>query len=443
MCANDTVSSSTERDGPGITPSPASAVRVLHCPVRALVGRRLGLGKELRFGRVASADVDMAIDDPKMSRRHATLTRAGLVVELRDDGSSNGTHVNGARIRTGVLVPGDIIRMGETLLELADASARVPSVAPTLIGSAAAFLAAVELADRVAASDLPVLLLGETGTGKDVLACHIHAQSGRTGSFVAVNCAALPAELVEAALFGHKKGAFTGAASDSPGFFVQAQGGSLFLDEVGELAVAHQAKLLRALDAREIIPVGGTRSVRVDVRVLAATNVELLDETGDGGFRADLYARLAGAVVRMPPLRARRCDVLVLAEHLLGRESLGQGLDGYRFSVQAAERLLLHPWPRNVRELATAMRRLRLEVGERREISRADIDAILELPVMSVSKPPSGRGARTTAPAREELVAQLSSLRGNVTRLAERYGKDGKQIYRWLKRYGLDPEDYR
>ena len=395
------------------------------------------MGDQLRLGRVAGEDVDVAIEDFKLSRRHATLVPAALGVEIRDEGSSNGTHVNGRRVDIEVLRSGDVVRIGDTLIALDDRPAGRPTDDPALVGNDAAFLAAVALAGRVAPSDLPVLLLGETGTGKDVMARHIHARSGRGGGFVAVNCAALPRELVESALFGHRKGAFTGATADQAGFFLEAQGGTLFLDEVGELAPSHQAKLLRALDAREIVPVGGTRAVRTDARVIAATNAELLAETAGGAFRADLYARLAGAVVRMPPLRARRGDILALAERVLSEDSSGVN---YRFSVHAAERLLLHPWPRNIRELATTMRRLALHLGGRAEAARADVEAVLE---PTVAPPPSRAAAQPVSPPREELVAQLSALRGNVTRLAQHYGKDPKQIYRWLKSYSLDPSEYR
>ena len=439
-----TIRSSEGRSSPGSTRPSEWALTVLHCPIREHVSRRFVVGKELRFGRFAGADVDVAIEDPMMSRRHATVTRVGLVVEIRDDGTTNGTHVNGERVKARPLVPGDVVRIGSTLLEVGIAPPREPSDDPALVGNAPAFLAAVELADQLAPSDVPVLLLGETGTGKDVLARHLHARSGRTGSFVAVNCAALPRELVDSSLFGHRKGAFTGATADNPGFFVEAQGGTLFLDEVGELAVAHQAKLLRAFDSREIVPVGGTRRIRIDARVIAATNVDLLAETADGGFRADLYARLAGAVIAMPPLRARRGDILALAERFLS-EHAPSVLRW--FSVHAAERLLLHPWPRNVRELRSAMLRLNLHLGERAEVTRADAEAVLEPLAVAASRgAPRRRGAgvaRAGTPSRDELVAQLGSLRGNVSRLAELYGKDAKQIYRWLKGYALDPEDYR
>ena len=413
------------------------AITILHSAVPALVGRRCPLPARLRLGRDTGVDIDLALDDPKLSRRHATLTRVGTIVEIHDQGSRNGSFVNGARVASSALQPDDIIRVGDTLLGLVDQPACAATGDPTLVGTAPAFVAAVELADRVAASDLPLLVLGETGTGKDVLARRIHARSGRTGSFVAVNCAAIPDDLVESTLFGHKKGAFTGATGDSAGLFLEARGGTLFLDEVSELPLAHQAKLLRALDAREIIPLGGTRRVHTDARVIAATNSELPDRVATGAFRADLYARIAGALIRMPPLRARRCDILALALHHLGDA---------RLSAQAAERLLLHPWPRNVRELISVTRRLALTLDRRAEVRRTDVDAVLEavVTVRGAAAPrPVRDGRPSRLPTRDELAAQLTELRGNVSRLAEHYAKDAKQIYRWLKRYQLDPDRYR
>ncbi|HEU4730963.1 MAG TPA: sigma 54-interacting transcriptional regulator [Kofleriaceae bacterium] len=432
------------REGFSVSGSGASAwsLTILHSPVRGLVSRRFDLGARLCIGRVERAGIDVAIDDAKLSRDHAMITRAGVIVEIRDQDSRNGTFVNGTRVSAGMLQPGDIVRVGDTLLELGDAPARDSCGEPTLLGTAPAFLAAVELADRVASSDLPVILLGETGTGKDLLAQHIHERSGRRGPMIAVNCAALADDLIESTLFGHRKGAFTGATSDSLGLFLEAQGGTLFLDEIGELGFAHQAKLLRALDAREIIPVGGTRCVHTDARVIAATNIELAARVADGGFRADLYARLAGAVIRMPPLRARRGDILGLAGRFLAQSTPAVER---RLSGQAAERLLLHPWPRNIRELVSAMRRLALQLGDRAEVRRADVDAVLEAPLVATSE--ASRQLATDGvpgmPTREELTTQLAALHGNIIRLATCYGKDAKQIYRWLKRYQLDPRDYR
>ncbi|HEY0992697.1 MAG TPA: sigma 54-interacting transcriptional regulator [Kofleriaceae bacterium] len=422
--------------------APAWSLTILHSPVRGLVSHRFDLGDRMSIGRVEGVGIDLAIGDAKLSRDHAMITRAGIIVEIRDQGSRNGTFVNGTRISAGMLQPGDVVRVGDTLLELGDAPARVACGEPTLLGTAPGFLAAVELADRVASSDFSVVLLGETGTGKDVLAQYIHKRSGRSGPMIAVNCAALADDLIESTLFGHKKGAFTGATSDSPGLFLEAQGGTLFLDEIGELGTAHQAKLLRALDAREIIPVGGARCVHTDARVIAATNIELATRVADGGFRADLYARLAGAVISMPPLRARRGDILGLAERFLAQSPPAVER---RLSGPAAERLLVHPWPRNIRELLSAMRRLALQLGDRAEVKRADVDAVLEAPLVATSGASRQlvTGGVPGMPTREEFTTQLAALHGNISRLAACYGKDAKQIYRWLKRYQLDPGDYR
>jgi transcriptional regulator with GAF, ATPase, and Fis domain len=409
---------------------------ILHSPDSDKVGTTVRLGKELRIGREGGDALDLEMRDAKMSRRHATLWRRGLVFELEDHGSSNGSHVNGQRVEKRSVGVGDIIRLGESLFEVAPVAGSTGDDAAAL-GRAAEFVEAVALADRGAASTLPVLLLGETGTGKEVLARRVHARSRRGGAFVAVNCAALPRDLAESVLFGHKKGAFTGATADAGGLFVQADRGTLFLDEVGELPADQQAKLLRVLETHELMPVGGDRPVRVDARVVAATNAELRS----GGFRSDLYARLAGVVVRLPPLRERRGDILALARHFLAETAPGVG---FALSAHAAEKLLLHAWPRNIRELRTVMQRLALLLPSGGAVSRQTLDAVLDVAEVSAAaaetRPAHGRAG---APDRAELVARLASVGGNVNRLATHYGKDAKQIYRWLKRFGIDPDDHR
>ncbi|MEJ7596369.1 MAG: sigma-54-dependent Fis family transcriptional regulator [Kofleriaceae bacterium] len=298
--------SATTLQSAGSGPDPGAteswSLLVLHTPVAGLRSRRVELATRLGIGRALGPGVELAIDDAKLSRLHATITRAGVIVEIHDHASRNGTFVNGHRIATRMLQRGDLVRVGDTLLELADGGPAGETGDPLLVGNAPAFVAATALAARVAPSAIPVLLLGETGTGKDVLAQYVHRQSGRRGPFVAVNCAALADDLFEATLFGHRKGAFTGATSDSPGLFLEAQGGTLFLDEIGELGLAHQAKLLRALDAHEIIPVGATRSVHTDARVIAATNLDLAARTAEGRFRSDLTR---GSPV--PSFSCRRC----------------------------------------------------------------------------------------------------------------------------------------
>ncbi len=391
--------------------------------------------------------MDLQIDDPKLSRVHASVSRAGLVFEIRDLGSRNGTFINGERVERRSLTVGDVVRVGDTLLEVGteEPERAVESEDESLVARSSALLAAVEAADRVAPSDLPVLLLGETGTGKEVFARRVHARSGRRGVFLAINCASLPRELVESTLFGHRKGAFTGATADSDGFFAQAHDGTLFLDEVGELPAHQQAKLLRVLENHEYLPVGSARVVQSNARIIAASNADLDAEIASGGFRADLYARLAGSVIRLPPLRLRRRDILALAELFLSELAPGED---FRLSASAAERLLLYRWPHNVRELRGAMQRLALLQPAGGDVSSRAIESVLDSHPRaggaSVSPDqPSMRRARGWMPGREEIIARLVALHGNVNRLAEQYGKDPKQIYRWLKRHDLDPASFR
>jgi len=227
-----------------------------------------------------------------------------------------------------------------------------------IVGSSPALRETLALVERARASAATVLLTGETGTGKEVLARAVHARSAREGGpFVAVNCAAFPDTLLESELFGHVKGAFTGADRSKDGLMAHADGGTLFLDEVGETSVALQAKLLRALQEREVRPVGGTRARRVDVRVVAATNRELGGEIRAGRFRADLYWRLAVFPIRVPPLRERRDDVLGLAAHFLALHGEREGKPGCRLTPEAEQRLVAHAWPGNVRELENEMLR--------------------------------------------------------------------------------------
>ncbi len=245
-----------------------------------------------------------------------------------------------------------------------------------LVGSSAAMREVQKSVGLLADGDATVLLLGETGTGKEVVARAIHRYGSRSKSpFVPVNCAAIPAELLESLLFGHVRGAFTGAVTDRAGSFREAQGGTLFLDEIGDMELAMQPKLLRALQERMVTPVGG-RPVPIDVRVIAATHRDLLQAVRDGRFREDLYYRLGVVPVALPPLRERLADIIPLAEHFLALSI--QGGTPKRLSAAAASRLLVHPWPGNVRELLNAMKRASTLV--RRPIITAEDLAFLAAP---------------------------------------------------------------
>jgi two-component system response regulator AtoC len=228
-----------------------------------------------------------------------------------------------------------------------------------LVSTSQAMGRALGLVDRISDTDVPVLLLGESGTGKEVVAREIHRRSHRVGrAFIKVNCAALPSELLESELFGHEKGAFTGATAEKPGKFELAHGGTIFLDEIGEMDVRLQAKLLQVLQDEEFFRVGGKKSVRVDARVVVATNRELEEEIERGSFREDLYYRLNVVAIRLPPLRARREDVLPLVEHFLRK--YGHRYQGTLFSLpnEVLEAFARYDWPGNVRELENMVRRL-------------------------------------------------------------------------------------
>ena len=290
-------------------------------------------------------------------------------------------------------------------------------------------------------STVPVLLLGPTGSGKEVLAREVHAQSARTGPFVAVNCGALPAALVESLLFGHVKGSFSGAGQDEIGFVRAADGGTLFLDEIGDLPAASQAALLRVLQEREVIPVGATRALQVDVRVVAATHrlLDALSAPDTGGFRSDLLARLKGYTHRLPALRARMPDFgVVLADVLT--EVAGERAASLTLALDAARAMLAYSWPLNIRELHQAM-------ASAVALATEDTLEARHLPgeVLAGPAPSSSHDAapREDDPLRAQLVSLLHEQRGNVTAVARAMGKAPAQIHRWMRRFQIDPDVYR
>jgi transcriptional regulator with AAA-type ATPase domain len=292
----------------------------------------------------------------EISRRHAEFRIDGPIVAVRDLDSRNGVFVNGARVADAPVAAGDIVRCGEwigVVVSEAEGSAPFGEIGPGWYGGAA-LAAAVEPARRLSV-DLPIIVQGETGTGKEGTARAIHAWSGRRGPFVAVNCAALPSELAEAELFGYRKGAFTGADQTSLGLFRAAEGGSIFLDEILELPLAIQPKLLRVLEERKVRALGETRDNAIDVRVIAATQEPLGEAVAARRFRPDLHARLDGFTIVLPPLRKRREDIFPLFLEFLRQYAVGRPP-----SVEAklVEALCLYDWPLNVRELVLLARRL-------------------------------------------------------------------------------------
>ena len=309
-----------------------------------------------------------------------------------------------------------------------------------LVGSSTAMREVQKSIGMLADSDATVLLLGETGTGKEVVARAIHGHGRRARApFVPVNCAAIPAELLESLLFGHVRGAFTGAVADRAGSFREAQGGTLFLDEIGDMDLAMQAKLLRALQERVVTPVGG-RPVPIDVRVIAATHRDLLQAVRDGKFREDLYYRLGVVPVALPPLRERLADIIPLAEHFLALSADGGPVK--RLSADAASRLLAHPWPGNVRELLNAMKRASTLV--RRPIIAAEDLAFLPASDLRPAGPAdapdwlAGTLPEVVARVEMELIRRaLAGCGGNRAQAAERLGIRRQLLYQKLERYGL------
>jgi transcriptional regulator with AAA-type ATPase domain len=403
--------------------------------------------EELVVGRDAGCSVHL--DGHDVSRRHAALrkSRSGTGTMIADLGSHNGVRVNGRAVAEAHLGVGDVVRLGGWVGVVTAAPGEVEEITPGFWGGEAlrAALAPLRLA---ATTDLPIVLEGETGTGKEVVAGALHRWSARAGPFVGVNCAALPETLAEGELFGYRRGAFTGADRASPGFFRSAEGGTLLLDEVPDLPLALQAKLLRVLEQREVQPIGEMRPVPIDVRVVVAGQQPLAESVRAGRFRADLLARLDGLTVRLLPLRQRREDVIPLFSHLL--QSIGRG-HAPAFESDLAERLCLHDWPFNVRELVLLVRRL-LALHQPGTALRAHHlperireDGQTSAPARPVPAP-GALGGGAPAPEPVQLPALIVALRtsgGNVARAAAILGITRQRAYRLMEGQAVDLEALR
>ena len=404
-------------------------------PPLALTEPRLTLGRD--------EDCDVVLGGDEASRRHAELVCDGPLCVLRDLGSTNGTHLNGQRVTEAPLAPGNVIRVGAALGVVvawseqdADVGASFGELAPGLCGGRR-LAAAVREAELAAATDLPVIVQGETGTGKECVARAIHAWSRRRGDFVALNCAALPESLAEAELFGYRKGAFTGADRASPGLFRAAHEGTLLLDEVIDLPLELQSKLLRVLEQSEVVPLGESRPVPVDVRMVVAAQEPLAAAVSQKRFRADLYARLNGLEVLLPPLRERVEDVGGLLLHFLNDLSGGQAP---RVGAKLLERLCLHDFPFNVRELQLLARRLLVLHGHEPELRRSHLPPALKNDAGTRRRSESEKGpAPVVEPAdrdEHDLTRLAEALRehgGHVTRAAAAAGISRQRAYRLMR----------
>jgi transcriptional regulator with GAF, ATPase, and Fis domain len=399
-------------------------------------------------------------DDDVVALLHATVSRKHFAVEWdataarhlgADQGSRNGSKVDGQPAGAPTpLGPGSVIRVGSVLLvydRRVDESSSAGAVSHEALPGQSAAIRELRAAVGLAAVDpSPALIIGETGTGKELVASELHRLSGRSGKLVAVNCAALTPQLVESQLFGHIKGAFTGAHDDQPGLFRAADHGTLFLDEIGELPLDLQPKLLRALQEREVRPVGGTRNIRVDVRVVAATNRDLAAQVQSGHFRRDLYARLSLWEIRVPALRERRADLLGWIERLHRRWNAERGRSGapaLELDANAAEAVLLADWPDNLRGLDRLVHALGAAQGDAPQpVALAQLPEWVgrkaEAPIEAEAAESAPQASpRLPAPTREELLAAFEQHGGSVRAVARHYGRDRRQIYRWMEAFGI------
>jgi transcriptional regulator of acetoin/glycerol metabolism len=400
----------------------------------------------LVLGRDEASDVCLHGDG--VSRRHARLRldAADQALVIEDLGSRNGVRVNGRLVAAARLGAGDVVRIGGWVGVVTAKHGNFSEVLPGLFGGERLRDVVAPLA-RAAASDLPVVLEGETGTGKEVVARALHDLSGRSGHFVAVNCAALPEGLAEAELFGYRRGAFTGAERANAGFFRSADRGTLLLDEVSDLPLSLQAKLLRVLEQREVQPLGEVRPVPVDVRLVVAGQQSLARAVEEGRFRADLLARVEGVTVVLPPLRERREDVLPLFLRLVA--GLGNGAVP-AVESDFVERLSAHDWPFNVRELVLLVRRLRVLHGDEPTLRAEHLpERMLGVRPSSPQNPPPA--AKSSAAALREpdavelpaLVAALRAAGGNVARASTLLGITRQRAYRLMEGHAVDLEALR
>ncbi len=401
-------------------------------------------GHEIVVGRAPDAGV--RIDDRQVSRAHARIRCEEAAVIVRDLGSRNGTLVNGRLLANAEqsLAPGDAIAIGGctmVLATLSGARAAASSSAlatPTdedLVVADPEMAALYENARKVARTPTSVLLLGETGVGKDVLAKRIHAWSPRAGKpFIRVNCAALPETLLESELFGHERGAFTGADRRKIGYFEATLGGTLFIDEIGELPLPAQVKLLNVIETRSVTRVGGTQPIPVDVRLLSATNRDLQAEIAAGRFRSDLYYRISPFSLKIPPLRARPAQIALLA-NLFARTLSGElGSRPPSLGQDVLDVLLRYPWPGNVRELRNAIEHgLVMADGAPLRAEHLSHD-IRGGGAVHDALQPSMR-ERFADVERQRIEEALAAEGGNQTRAAERLGMPRRTLVYKLARY--------
>ncbi len=443
---------------------------------------------ELIIGRDAATPV--CVPEQAVSRHHARIAYTNRRWVLTDLRSRNGTMVNGSFITEMPLEHGHEIRVGDAIFKFVESGAeryvhyrldgnvageRLAKSTRELVGGCQMDNIAADI-ERIGPTELSCVIMGETGTGKEVVARELHRASNRKASFQAINCAAIPHNLLESELFGYRRGAFSGADRDKPGLIKLADGGTLFLDEIGDMPLEAQAKLLRVLQSREVFPLGATTPEHVDIRVICATHRDLYQYVSASKFRGDLFARLNEHAVKLPPLRARKEDIFQLGRSF----AVKYGAPGLEFTFSFLVALLHYDWPFNVRELESCIKRgVALADGTPLD-TRQLPDAIAEhmrgygvrdrVAGTSMLPPPledadlrDGKGIAIPArgdvpkppgvptpvrrgpvtPTEEELRELLTRHRGNVAAVGRELGKERMQVHRWLKKYDIRLEDYR
>jgi DNA-binding NtrC family response regulator len=442
--SRDTNITSVLEDVPAFTRQrPGGTFLVIKGPDR---GEQVSLsGKPVTFGSAPACD--LVLTDKTVSRRHATALLENGEVLVRDLGSTNGSFIQGSRFKEITVGFGAEIKLGRTVIKFLpeeEIVEPVESEADTfgqLVGRDQKMRRMFGLLNDIAPNDATVLIEGETGTGKELIAEELHNHSKRAkGPFVVFDCGAVPRELIESALFGHVKGSFTGAVADRKGAFAEAHGGTIFLDEIGELPIDMQPALLRALDKRAVRKVGANQYEKVDVRVVAATNRDLREEVAKKGFREDLYYRLAVIRVHLPPLRERGADIQLLVDHFMKLFSAGRNL---QISPDDLQRLRAYAWPGNVRELRNVIERACV-------LSKGDVVNIDDvLGPSGVGQP--ALGIRTDLPfkeakgqlvelfEREYIVDLMRRHKMNLSAAAREAQIDRKHLRELMRKYGLDP----
>lgn len=407
----------------------------------------------LRIGTNLANEV--VLQDGTVSRRHAEVVRTPHGVILRDTNSTNGTFVGDLRIREVFLTPETRFRVGQTEMVFAPQD-EVIEVLPSdksrlvdLVGESMAMRQVFSIIERVAPTSLTALITGETGTGKELASRAMHRLSKRSeGPFVVFDCGAAPESLIESELFGHEKGAFTGAVASRQGVFEAAHGGTLFLDEIGELPLDLQPKLLRVLEQRELRRVGGSKLRSVNVRVVSATNRDLLQEVRAGRFREDLYYRLAVVELHLPPLRDRVEDLPLLVNHLLGRAQQGGPAKVRAVEDQVIALFQDWRWPGNVRELSNVVERAipftdgpivtldalpeAFRTGRPRTPGAKQVNATADMPFKDAKE------KLIEAFERQYLVDLIERHGGNVSKAARAADMDRKSIARLMRKHGIN-----